>query len=122
MSKLDLAIGAFTGEPIKSLPCFLFLDFIDYGVELKFLCDMKEEAYERMQKNLDIGFDPESYIELSDFYFNELEHMDKYPPRERGEFMAERSQYLDELNYLKFRDLKSLGERLNRRVISLIWR
>lgn len=122
--RIDLAIGVFTGEPIKNLPCLLFLDFGNYGIEIKLLCNMDEEAYERVQKNLDYGKDPENFIELSNFYFNGLEYMDKYPPSDRGGFIAERSMYMDELNYLKFRDLKSFGlsGELNRRFISLIWK
>lgn len=118
-----MAIGVFTGEPIKQLPCYLFLDFGNYGIEIKLLCVMDDEDYERMQKYLDRGQDPNDYIGLSDFYFNELEHVDKYPPDERGEFIAERSQYMEEINYLKIRNLKSFGmpSKLNKRLINLIW-
>lgn len=124
MSKIDLAIGVFTGESIDRLPCFLFLDFNHYGVEAKLLCAMDEGAYEKVQKALDRGQDPENYIEMSDLYFREIEFLDRYGPSERGPFMAERSQYLDEINYFKFRDLKSFGlpGELNRRFISLIWK
>jgi hypothetical protein len=122
MAHIDLAIGVFTGESIDRLPCYVFLDFGVSAVEMKLLCAMEEEAYDRVQKALDRGQDPEHYMNLSDFHFRELEFIDKYS-NERGEFMAERSQYLNEINYYKELDLKSLnlGIVLNRELILLIW-
>ncbi len=127
MAKIDLAIGVFTGESIDRVPCFIFIDFGNYAIEAKIICAMEEEAYDRVQKALDRGQDPNHYIKLSDFHFREVEFIDKYPPDERGEFNAERAQYLNEINFLKELDLKSFnlpGEHQNemsRKLISLIW-